>query len=709
MPSIYGTSCTSGIDNNGSGSTLPDGTQQTERLLWDVPLGEWIIDQGQAILGRNVVDDLQNSVVIGANININNERSICIGEDISGIGENGICLNTGAPITSLNTNQIQIQTDTVKLNINNAGTGTIPQLLGTINSSDYLPQSMTSLFDKAYPATSNGTYLYWSTTTNNWVLGTNTIILGANAGLGSLSGASSVFIGQSSGFNPAGATYLNQNTFIGTASGVGSDPATVFDNCTVIGSNAGCGGGQSSVCIGNSTGEKSLGIGSVCIGSLNQQVGTKSTAIGYRLGYDVAQGNVGFPIGDSSIVMGADIYAPVNFGSILFNSSNSVLNTTPPQGSINLLAFNSSLKLEGTNINIPTSTAGNYVLGTTDGINYAPIAPSVGQLDFSNITDESLVYGSPALYTLDGIITKGQPVMLSGTKVKALDATGIVLGIATQSGVNNDTIGVLKYGFSNVKASVIVSQAPDLSVVGTDFLMFVANVTDGAPATDDGRTISLDNTRTTCKVYDDGGPLADYGNSLSGSFVIDAGSGRKIYLDPTEYEFEMSGSGTLFDNLSIEYSTDNITWNPLNVSVAPTLVPYLYYDNVVPTTRGTRTITAGDFGGVAGEAFVFPDESINPDNLGNDPTPSIGVWHLIDARYVRFQFYSDSSSTRKGWDISIARSTIATPTPVIGEGLYVNPTDYTQLTNDDTLGGVRVATVASTTILTGEVFANINI
>jgi hypothetical protein len=351
---------------------------------------------------------------------------------------------------------------------------------------------------------------------------------------------------------------------------------------------------------------------------------------------------------------------------------------------------------------------GNYVLATTDGKNYQPVLQSTG--DFSNITDETLIYGNPALYTLDGTITKGEPVMLSGTKVKAFDASQQILGIATKSGVNNDTIGVLKYGFSNVKASVIVPEQPDLSVSGTDFLMFVSNTTDGTPSSSDGRTVILDNTRTTCKVYDDGGALTDYGNSLSGSFTIDAGLNRKIYLNPTEYEFEMSTtSGNLFDNLTIEYSIDGITWNPLNSTVASSLTPYLYYDNVAPTTRGTRSISAGDFGGVGGQAFVFPNKSINPDNLGNNPTPSIGVWHLIDARYIRFQFYSDSSSVRKGWNLSIARSTIPSSTPVIGDALYTNPSNPSQLTSNQSLGGVRVGTVASTTILPGEVFASINV
>ena len=70
----------------------------------------------------------------------------------------------------------------------------------------------------------------------------------------------------------------------------------------------------------------------------------------------------------------------------------------------------------------------------------------------------------------------------------------------------------------------------------------------------------------------------------------------------------------------------------------------------------------------------------------------------INARYVKFYFYSDSNTTYSGWNIKLTSSNPRTGEDTfpatIGNPLYIDKTDYTRCTEES--GGPAVGYVAAT-------------
>jgi hypothetical protein len=81
-------------------------------------------------------------------------------------------------------------------------------------------------------------------------------------------------------------------------------------------------------------------------------------------------------------------------------------------------------------------------------------------------------------------------------------------------------------------------------------------------------------------------------------------------------------------------------------------------------------------GGNQGDGWIFPSNS-GTDSKGNNNSGWVNTWYVVDARYIRFYFKSDGSSTRPGWDILVARQENIPAQPAIPEvpGYYTPQPD----------------------------------
>jgi hypothetical protein len=153
--------------------------------------------------------------------------------------------------------------------------------------------------------------------------------------------------------------------------------------------------------------------------------------------------------------------------------------------------------------------------------------------------------------------------------------------------------------------------------------------------------------------------------------------------------------------LGIEYSTDGNTFHELTTTIAPHISKWLYYTSTISWKTANTTISNSYWGGKSnsGGGWIFPISSTQSETAGNWTyhADALNTWHDIKARYVRFTFHSDYSTTRPGWDIDIASSTYVPGGPlnaVIGSQLFVDPTDPTKVS--DVSGTLKMGYVAAT-------------
>ena len=231
-------------------------------------------------------------------------------------------------------------------------------------------------------------------------------------------------------------------------------------------------------------------------------------------------------------------------------------------------------------------------------------------------------------YTAAVAILEGQPVALDlGSEIQITNITSAtpawqIIGVATNACNAGGIVEVCTKGFCKVRRITTYETLP-LKLL-------------------DGST-HLTNPVGLAWTFKDSGNDSNYSSSENYKITFDAQEGGNWNLTFNSFEFEHNNS-SMYDRLGIE--TSDLGGVFTNVSI-----PWLQ------TSATSSTPWSTSFGGSRWDSasskngYVVPENTTRAILLGWNQQPV-----TINARYIRFTFYSDSSSTDPGWDITLVSS-----------------------------------------------------
>ena len=272
-------------------------------------------------------------------------------------------------------------------------------------------------------------------------------------------------------------------------------------------------------------------------------------------------------------------------------------------------------------------------------------------------------FGQVLLCYANTNLLNGQPVRLSTMSDNTLGAFHLYANdinhIRVAHGIALDTVAALEKvrvcvdGYATVRYTNNGNEN-----LPTDILWGPASAMTPHPLTDNSKIRFLDT-----------GGSSNYGSNELYEYTFDAGEGYTVSLDFNTFEFE-SGTYSHYDRLGIQVSDTDIDSDFTNASIpwcAQTAVTSPPYGNSYSSSQNGWIVPATTTRALQNGATSFPGE----------------VWNS-GRRYVRFHFYSDSSSNRPGWDIIVSRTnyTYPPPLPNIHEPLYANMTDLHDVVSD---------------------------
>jgi len=348
-----------------------------------------------------------------------------------------------------------------------------------------------------------------------------------------------------------------------------------------------------------------------------------------------------------------------------------------------------------------------------------------------------------------------------------------ILGIAIETKSANEDVDILTSGYITAKRETLFSSAKIPGTVPMPSIRIAMNSdeygtqfygeSDGTsinkkkwnsvPQRASDGSISRTNPEDPIVVtgpinFQDDGGTADYSKHVLAREEFDAGEGNTFLMKVNSFNFEerTSTNGPRYDWLRMQYSDDNIAWKNLNKRVAPIISSRLYYvkdDNfndsissAIPDLSGNSDATvdssnnwaAGDGdaepwdgdGSSLGtdnrregdgwdEGSYFPTRG-SPPLSGADEVLSI-QFNEINARYLRFIFFSDTGEQKSGFDIDLNVNISQTAGPVIqldsnqiGAPLYLNNNNYSEVTENDDKGNVLIGYVAGTDVSDNSIY-----
>jgi len=240
----------------------------------------------------------------------------------------------------------------------------------------------------------------------------------------------------------------------------------------------------------------------------------------------------------------------------------------------------------------------------------------------------STVSGIVEDYTAKVSILEGQPVALDiDSDIKVTTITSAtpawqIVGVATNACNAGDIVEVCTKGFCNVRR-VTTYEAPTLKLLDS--------------STNNTSPVGLAWT------FKDSGNDNNYGSNENYKITFDAQAGGTWTLTFNSFTFEHAAS-SMYDRLGIQTSSDGSNFTNATVSW-------------LQTSATSTPPWSSSFGGASWNStsstngYIVPENTTRAILLGWDQQPL-----TINARYIRFTFYSDSSSTDPGWDISLVSS-----------------------------------------------------
>lgn len=286
------------------------------------------------------------------------------------------------------------------------------------------------------------------------------------------------------------------------------------------------------------------------------------------------------------------------------------------------------------------------------------------KVNLSLVTSQ-LRLGAGILFTAGSNINIGQPVIYDYS-------SGVVTAIAAGSlPSQHEYIGI---ALETVAAGGIVS-------VLTKGVVTARRDTTFAAASE---TVILNNTTTTTTrnltndtTFTDSGAGGDYLANENYSITFDAQAGYTAKVTVNDIEFEHT-TQRMYDRLGIQGSNDGINfvnlsipWLQTSASSSPTWNEFFFGNNSWNSVG-------------ADNGYIFPKDAARATLLSSGLFP---VVINTGYRHIRFYFLSDGSSNAQGWNMSLAPDTPYTSSAItVAEGatLYLDNSDYTKITTDDT-------------------------
>lgn len=318
----------------------------------------------------------------------------------------------------------------------------------------------------------------------------------------------------------------------------------------------------------------------------------------------------------------------------------------------------------GTGIVLPPSGGGS---GTAGLIDLSSVAGATNKVDLTSVTTQSrLGYG--ITFKAGSALSCGQPVIYnyaSGVATAitpgALPSQHEVIGIALENAASGASVNVLTQGYATARRDTTFNASSETVLLNSTTNGTKRNLTNDTSFFDSGA-----------------GSGGDYGSNENYSITFDAQAGYTVDVVVNDIEFEAQGTTGQYDRLGIQGSNDDQTYVNLSVSwlqsMATSTFPYS------TSFAGSSFNSASSING-----YVFPTTTTRAILLGSGSIP--GATINTGYRYVKFLFYSDSSSTRAGWDMTLQPNTpYSTNAQTVTEGatLYLDNSDFTKVSTDNT-------------------------
>jgi hypothetical protein len=326
-----------------------------------------------------------------------------------------------------------------------------------------------------------------------------------------------------------------------------------------------------------------------------------------------------------------------------------------------------------------------------------------GLVDYSNIdaiqsrssltTGISEHIGNTEIYRVAGgaNILAGQPVCLNfesegGISCKNCDVTTTretILGIATTDAREGESVTILSRGFVTVRRTQLIAEPTQNSYLMIDGTF--------------DRIIKLTAAQTIN--YKDPRDDSDYQSSDRGSDIFDAGEGKSIQLTINSFAFEASDYRH-YDRLSLKSGENLAEFRDIEIPWMQKMAIGTYEDGYGSSFVGSRYNSEESKSG-----NVLPKDTRRAEELGSERFP---VTLIIPSRYVKFRFFSDTSSNAAGWDIDIQRFPLDESGPLdgeVGQPLYLDTKDYSKLADS---GNVQVGVIANKIADQDSIYAYIN-
>jgi len=300
-------------------------------------------------------------------------------------------------------------------------------------------------------------------------------------------------------------------------------------------------------------------------------------------------------------------------------------------------------------------------------ISYIDLIGASGAINKADLTTATIqnLHGYGIKFTAGSNLLCGQPVIynyasgvVTAITAGALPSQHEYIGIALQTVSIGEKVEVVTEGLTTARR--------DTTFLPSSETVILNNTTN---------TTSRNLTNAT--TFTDSGSGGDYSNNENYSITFDAQAGYTAKITVNDIAFEHTNS-RMYDRLGVQGSNDGVTfvnlsvpWLQTSASSSPTWNEFFFGNN--------SWNSAG-----ADNGYIFPENTTRAILLSSGTFP---VDINTGYRYIRFYFISDSSSTDDGWDMTLAPNTpYSTNIETVSEGatLYLDNSDYTKITTDDT-------------------------
>jgi len=302
-------------------------------------------------------------------------------------------------------------------------------------------------------------------------------------------------------------------------------------------------------------------------------------------------------------------------------------------------------------------------------LNLENVSGANDKVDLTSVTSQDLI-GTGISFTAGNNISCGQPVFYnySSTGVVTAVSTGSLpsqhdyIGIALNTATTGQVVNVLTKGLATAKRDTTYLTSSETVILNNTSNNTTKNLTNNTSFVDSGDT---------------GG---NYTSNENYSITFDAQEGYTIKITVNDFEFEHS-TYRMYDRLGIQGSNDGV--NFVNLSV-----PWLQKSSVSSPTWGNNYFNNNAWNGTgANNGYILPKDTTRAILIGGVPNNSFPAEINTNYRYIKFYFRSDNSSNKDGWDITLQPNTpYSSNVETVAEGttLYLDNSDYTKITTDDT-------------------------